>query len=528
MSLKEYIQKRDFKKTGEPSGNDTARSSHRFVIQKHAASRLHYDFRLEMDGVLKSWAVPKGVPYIKGEKRLAVAVEDHPVSYIDFEGTIPQGQYGGGTVMVWDKGTFTTDVPNPVKELAGGKLHFTLRGTKLNGDWHLVNMHHSNQWLLIKGGEDFKPISKKLDDTSVLSGKSMAQISTNGAHWQSNKTESPKKAPTKKLASRAARPLAFVEPMKAKLMDEPPAAGNWTFEIKFDGFRAEAWKNNSKIGLLSRNKKDFAQKFPEVVDAVSGLDVDDAIIDGEIVALDAKGVSSFQLLQAYELGEKRPPIYFYVFDLLRLNGEDLTGQSLIDRKAKLATILKNQDGIIRYSGSLGSDATKLLKRVQKLGLEGLIGKRAESVYEPGKRSGAWIKLKLRQEQEFVIGGYSDPEGSRLYFGAVLVGVYQGKQLTFCGKVGTGFDAKLLKRLNTQFQGLRQNRCPFSNLPETAGGRHSPRLSAAEMKHCHWLEPKLAGQIKFSEWTRDGKLRQPVFLGLREDKAASDVVREKAP
>jgi len=528
MSLKEYLKKRDFKKTAEPAANGAVGSSNRFVIQKHAASRLHYDFRLEMDGVLKSWAVPKGVPFTKGEKRLAVAVEDHPVSYINFEGTIPQGQYGGGTVMVWDKGTFTTDVVDPAKELAGGKLHFTLNGSKLKGDWHLVDMHRSNQWLLIKGGEDFKPVSKQMDDTSALSGKSMAQISGNGAEWQSTPVTQ-KKVPIKKTkrAAPAPSPPAFIEPMKAKLMDQPPASGNWLFEIKFDGFRAEARKIDSTVTLLSRNEKDFAQKFPEVVEAVSKLDVQDAIIDGEIVALDAKGVSSFQLLQAYELGEKRPPIYFYTFDLLRLNGKDLTGTPLVERKAKLESILANRGGVVRYSGSLGEDAPKLLKRVQKLGLEGLIGKQVDSVYESGRRSGAWIKLKLHQEQEFVIGGYSDPEGSRQHFGAILVGFYQGRQLRFCGKVGTGFDTKLLKQLNGQFQAIRQDNCPFSNLPETAGGRYSPRLSSSEMKRCHWLKPKLVGQIKFSEWTRDEKLRQPVFLGLREDKNATEVVREKA-
>jgi bifunctional non-homologous end joining protein LigD len=406
-----------------------------------------------------------------------------------------------------------------VRELAGGKLHFTLHGSKLKGDWRLVSMRHSNQWLLIKSSEDFKPVSPKMDDTSALSGKSMAQISGNGVEWQSQAT-APKrvsqKTPAKKRPPSAAPGPAFIEPMKAKLMDQPPSAGDWLFEIKFDGFRAEANKNGPAVSLWSRNEKDFAQKFPEVADAVSQLETADAIIDGEIVALDPNGVSSFQLLQAYELGEKRPPIYFYAFDLLRLNGADLTHAPLIERKAKLETMLKNQTGIIRYSGSLGDDSVKLLKQAQKLGLEGLIAKRKDSIYEPGRRSGAWIKLKLHLEQEFVIGGYSDPEGSRQHFGAILVGFYQGRQLKFCGKVGTGFDATLLKQLNAKFQKLREDDCPFSNLPETAGGRYSPRLSVAEMRHCHWLKPELVCQVKFSEWTRDEKLRQPVFLGLRED------------
>ena len=257
------------------------------------------------------------------------------------------------------------------------------------------------------------------------------------------------------------------------------------------------------------------------------LKVDDAVIDGEIVALDPKGISSFQLLQAFELGEKRPPIFFYAFDLLRLNGKDLRGQSLVERKAKLEKILEAKSSLIRYSASLGEDGKKLLNHAQKLGLEGLIGKRKESVYEPGRRSGAWVKLKLHHEQEFIIGGYTSPGGSRQYFGALLLGFYEKRNLKFCGKVGTGFDEKLLKSLNSQFQGIAQNECPFSNLPEKRSGRFGAGITVAEMKRCHWVKPQMVCQIKFSEWTRDEKLRQPVFLGLREDKEAFEVVREKA-
>jgi bifunctional non-homologous end joining protein LigD len=288
-----------------------------------------------------------------------------------------------------------------------------------------------------------------------------------------------------------------------------------------------AFKKGNHVQLLSRNEKDFGGKFPEIVEAISKLKIEDAILDGEVVALDAKGRSSFQLLQAFELGEKRPPIFFYAFDLLRLKGKDLRSQSLAERKAKLEKILEIKSSLIRYSASLGEDGEKLLKKAQKLGLEGLIGKRKESVYEPGRRSGAWIKLKLHHEQEFVIGGYTNPEGSRQHFGALLLGFYEKGKLKFCGKVGTGFHEKLLKSLNSQFRGIPQNECPFSNLPEKRSGRFGAGVTAAEMKRCHWVEPQLVGQIKFSEWTRDEKLRQPVFLGLREDKNASEVVREKA-
>ncbi|HEV2692960.1 MAG TPA: non-homologous end-joining DNA ligase [Verrucomicrobiae bacterium] len=540
MSLAEYAHKRDFKKTAEPGAVRAKAKGSRFVIQKHAASRLHYDFRLEIDGVLKSWAVPKGMPFTKGEKRLAVHVEDHPVSYIDFEGSIPKGQYGGGTVMVWDRGTFSTDVASPLKELERGKLHFTLDGKKLHGEWYLVQLRGSTQWLLIKGSEDLKPVSKKSDDTSALSGKTMVQLGRNGSVWES-KPRDPinsfkarlqakvAKAPAIKIkAAKAAKtpPVKFIEPMKAHLASTPPTGDGWSYEIKFDGFRALAFKHGDNVRLLSRNEKDFNEKFPEIVTALAGLKVDEAVIDGEIVALDHQGISSFQLLQAYEKGEQRPAIHFYVFDLLRLNGKDLRGLTLIERKSLLEGLIRKKNGFIRYSASLGDDAPSLLKHVKKLGLEGLIGKRNDSTYESGRRSDAWIKLKLHNEQEFVIGGFTDPEGSRDHFGALLLGIHEKKKLKFCGKVGTGFDRKLLKSLGARFDALAQAECPFSNLPEKSTGRFGGGITAGEMKRCHWIKPAMVAQIRFSEWTRDEKLRQPVFLGLREDKAAREVVREK--
>jgi bifunctional non-homologous end joining protein LigD len=527
MPLQEYSRKRDFKKTSEPPARRSRESQNRFVIQKHAASHLHYDFRLEMDGVLKSWAVPKGVPYTRGEKRLAMQVEDHPVSYIQFEGTIPKGQYGGGTVMVWDEGTFSTAVPLPTKELASGKLHFTLDGKKLHGAWYLVQLRGGNQWLLIKGGESIKPVSKKMDDTSAVSGKTMKQLSENGAIWQSKPRANVISKARKAIPQTPLPPIKFIEPMKARVVETPPVSGDWIYEIKFDGYRTMAFKQGNSVRLYSRNEKDFGEKFPEIANAVASLETRDAIIDGEIVALDSKGVSSFQLLQAIEIGSKRPPLFYYAFDLLQLDGKDLQKKTLAERKTQLEQLLKNSEGIVRFSASLGSDAKKLLKQAQKLGLEGLIGKQTHSVYEPGKRSGAWIKLKLRHEQEFVIGGYTNPEGSRTHFGALLVGFYDHKQLKFCGKVGTGFNAKLLASLHSQFQKISSDNCPFVNLPEARGSRYSPRITVSEMKKCHWLQPQLVCQVAFAEWTRDDKLRQPAFLGLREDKNAAEVVREKA-
>lgn len=520
MSLKEYRRKRDFRRTAEPQAKRGGASRRRFVIQKHAASRLHYDFRLELGGTLKSWAVPKGVPYRRGEKRLAVHVEDHPVGYIDFEGRIPQGQYGGGTVMVWDRGTFEPLSKTPAKELAAGKLHFVLHGEKLEGEWYLVRLRDGGQWLLIRGGEDMKPVSKKLDDTSALSGKSMKQLAKGDRVWQS------KPASSSRRRIKAAPVPRFVEPMKAKLV-AAPQPGDWIYEIKFDGWRALALKGGAEARLLSRNEKDLGARFPEILKAVAALEARDAVIDGEIVALDAKGRSSFQLLQAYDIGETKPPLFFYAFDLLRCDGEDLRPLPLLERKARLEKLLAHARGPLRYSAALGTEAKPLLSRAKKLGLEGLIGKMADSRYESGRRSGAWIKLKLQREQEFVIGGYTDPEGTRKYFGSLVVGYYQNGELLCAGKVGTGFDHKFLASLHAAMRRIAREECPFANLPDRRNGRWGQGITRADMARCHWVKPVLVGQIKFGEWTRDGRLRQPVFLGLRKDKDAREVVREKA-
>ena len=528
MSLKEYIRKRDFKKTAEPKAAKARRANkRRFVIQKHEASRLHYDFRLELDGTLKSWAVPKGIPMTKGEKRLAVHVEDHPVAYMDFEGTIPQGQYGGGTVMVWDIGTFEPLSDAPLKELAGGKLHFVLSGSKLQGEWYLVRLRETEQWLLIRGGETLKPISKKQEDTSALSGQSMAQLSKGERTWQSKPREEHGDHPTKKKVRKSHPIPAFVEPMQAKLVAGPPTGGDWVYEIKFDGFRAVALKGGAEAKLISRTENDMGGKFPELLEAIGELNARDCILDGEIVAMDAKGRSSFQLLQAYELGQERPPLCYYVFDLLRLDGKDLTGLPLQERKERLEGLLKGAPDAIRYSASLEGDPEDLLKKVRKLGLEGLIGKEKDSPYEAGRRSGKWIKLKIIQEQEFVIGGYTEPGGSRTHFGSLILGVYENKKFVCVGKVGTGFNAKLLRTLHGEFQNVIQEKNPFANLPAQTSGRWGQGITASEMKHCTWLKPQLVCQVKFAEWTRDGRLRQPVFLGMREDKKAKEVIREKA-
>ena len=313
--------------------------------------------------------------------------------------------------------------------------------------------------------------------------------------------------------------------MKARLVEKAPPRGEWIYEIKFDGFRAVVFIRNGAVRLVSRNNKDLGERFPEVVESLGKLKTRDAIIDGEIVALDPKGRSSFQLLQASELDEKRPPVVFYAFDLLRMDGADLRTEPLIERKGRLEQLFKHASGAIRHSASLGEDAAALLPKVRKLGLEGLIGKRKDSVYDAGRRSGAWIKLKPHQQQEVVIGGYTNPAGSRHYFGALLIGYYEDGELKFAGKVGTGFDSKGLKMLHARLSPLVSERCLFVNLPDRNQGTYGQNITLAEMKRCHWVQPRLVCQVKFSEWTRDGKLRQPVFLGLRDDKPAEEVVRE---
>jgi bifunctional non-homologous end joining protein LigD len=567
MSLKQYHAKRNFRRTGEPAGNARKKSAAAkepfFVVQKHDATRLHYDFRLEMDGVLKSWAVPKGFPTSHGDRRLAVEVEDHPIDYAQFEGTIPEGNYGAGTVMVWDMGSYEVSGGNPLQALKSGKLHLTLRGKKLKGEWTLVRMRpreHEDkpQWLLLKSGADLPQISARSDDQSVLTRRSMNRIaSDNDAQWQSNRPQraAARPAPGSKLkTSRGAqstpkppsipserfkqaedeithsrlpkRKIAFVEPMKAVLVDTLPKGADWVYELKFDGVRALALKRGKNIELISRNEKDFTGKFPEVAEALRELPCKEALLDGEIVALDEKGRSSFQLLQARELSGERPPIFYYVFDVIQLDGKDLAGVPLLKRKAMAKMLLARAPDAIRFSASIAAESERVLAEMKSRGLEGVIAKQKNSKYEIGRRSGSWVKFKWTTQQEFVIGGYSEPRGSRSHFGALVVGYYEKNKLKFAAKVGTGFNEKLLKSLHQKFQKLTRRDCPFVNLPEKAG-RFGRGLTAAEMKRCTWLDPKLVCEIRFAEWTRDGHLRQPAFLGMREDKSPEEVGREKA-
>ena len=570
MGLAEYKAKRDFRKTAEPKGGKplpkVVRGASRFVIQKHDARRLHYDFRLQMEGVLKSWAVPKGFPWKQGEKHLAVEVEDHPIEYEDFEGVIPEGNYGGGTVMVWDRGTYYVYGEQPSESLREGKLHLVLEGKKAKGEWTLVRIRRDqekNQWLLMKTGASARPLSKRLEDQSAKSGRTMKQIAKDrDAEWESNRDE-----PTKDSASSAKSTLRarikaalkkkeevgrsgsshrkeggrpggsslptslpsgkprFIQPMKPRLVEKPPAAGAWIYELKFDGIRALAIKIDKKVSLLSRNENELAERFPEIVEAVKTLPVGECVIDGEVAALDEEGRSSFQLLQAREMEGKKSPIYFYVFDLLQLDGKSLISLPLESRKQLLEQICSAAGDPVRFSGEIGRDVTALLQEVKRRGLEGIIGKQRGSVYEPGRRSGVWIKLKCVNEQEFVIGGYTPPAGSRKYFGAILVGYYKDNRLMFAGKVGTGFTAKSLSTLHKKFRAEERDDCPFEDLPSKQNGKWVQAITPSMMRKMHWVNPVFVCEIKFAEWTRDGKLRAPVFLGLRDDKKPKEVVRE---
>ncbi len=573
MGLSEYQRKRNFSATAEPSGSKKPRpkrvaGASRFVIQKHDASRLHYDFRLEMDGVLKSWAVPKGLPWKRGEKHLAVEVEDHPIDYEDFEGVIPEGNYGGGTVMVWDRGNYYVHGEKPLAALKEGRLHMVLEGKKIKGDWALIRTRSDggkNQWLLLKSDADVKPVSKKRDDESAKTGRTMKQIAKDrDAEWQSNrgddssaqgtlrervrKAVARKESGGKKKVPRAPKlrngvpdslPAAkprFIAPMNPKLVETPPVSGDWIYELKFDGIRAQAIKDGAKVKLISRNENDLTKKFDEIAGAVARLPCAECVIDGEVVALDAEGRSSFQLLQAREMEGRAAPLYYYVFDLLQLEGRDLTGLPLTIRKETLRQRCATARDPIRYSGELGADVTALLREVQRRGLEGIIGKQAKSLYESGRRSGAWVKLKCVNEQEFVIGGYTPPAGARQHFGALLVGYHEKEHLLFAGKVGTGFDTKALATLHRKFQAEARKDCPFADLPlKLATGRVRPTggqsgqwvqgITPGMMRKIYWINPVFVCEVKFAQWTRDAKLRAPVFLGLREDKAPTDVKRE---
>ena len=526
-ALDAYRRKRDFTKTPEP-GPAVPRSSRQgsrklFVIQKHAARRLHYDFRLEMSGTLKSWAVPKGPPYELNERRLAVAVEDHPMDYAKFEGIIPRGEYGGGTVMVWDIGTYELIDGNYWQ----GKLHIFLNGKKLKGEWVLVKDSSrngaDNVWYCIKAAASVPRPSPQKDDSSALSARSMDEISgAADAVWHSNRTPSDAVAKTdsaseKKLDSLPKAKVKFVEPMLAKTVAELPEDRRaWIYEVKVDGYRCLAGKDHSAVKLWSRRGNLFNRDFPALTEAFTALPAE-TLVDGEVVALDQAGRTSFNLLQHRR--SQASAIRFYAFDLLVYKGHRTMDLEISERRDLLAEALANVTDDVQLMQKFESSSKELIDAAKRLGFEGIVAKRRDAPYEPGKRSGAWLKYKINQGQEFVIGGYTPGHP----FDAVIVGYYRDTQLIYAAKVRNGFVPRIRRDLAKRMSPLQIDVCPFANLPEKK--RTAWALTKEEMKKCVWIRPELVAQIDFTEWTPDGHLRNAAFARLRDDKTAQEVIRE---
>lgn len=546
MALKEYNKKRVFSKTPEPTAGRSASRKLQFVVQEHDASRLHYDFRLEMDGVLKSWAIPKGPSLNPQDKRLAMRVEDHPFDYKDFEGIIPEGNYGAGGVIIWDQGMYEPlekkgskkeQEKELLKELKSGSLKFRLSGKKLKGEFALVHIKNNRQkgdnaWLLIKHKDEFASeadITKK--GKSVHSGKTISQIGKdkNAKEWISDKPKSSGKKTGKpdnsndpKTSSDEIRQLLNkgkkaavpkkVKPMLATRVEKPFDRKNWLFEIKWDGYRAIARIQKGKAWIESRHNLSFDEKFLPVKKALEKWPVN-AVIDGEIVALKPDGTPDFQELQGFLKRQKTAVLVYYVFDLLWYEGKDYTQLPLAERKTILRSILPSENGIIKFSDHVPEEGISFFNAAISKGLEGIMGKKADSQYTQNHRSQNWLKIKNDQFVEAIICGFTRGRNSREYFGAVILGRYEGKELKYIGHSGSGFDNAGLKELFAKFQPLITEKCPFRVEPKT-------NMPAT------WLRPELVCTVKYTEVTKDGNLRHPIFEGLREDKKAVDEKNER--
>ena len=518
LDIATYNKKRDFKKTAEPKGRRSRTKGDSFVVQKHDASRLHWDFRLELDGVLKSWAVPKGPSLDPGQNRLAMRTEDHPLDYGTFEGTIPKGQYGGGTVMLWDRGRW---IPHPDKDprktIEEGHLHFTLEGERMRGGWVMFRLKgkpgdKSEPWMLKKVTDAFA----EPDDgdalvdnclTSVSTGRTMAEIATGKDEWQSNRGGN-KGGRTKKKA--AAAPPDFLDPQLATLVDAVPSGSGWLHEYKYDGYRLLLATGDGVATAWTRNGKDWSDRFKALAQAAASLPAG-CLIDGEAVALGDDGKPSFQLLQSTLKDKKGANLAFYAFDLLVDRGEDIRKLPNIQRKARLAALLEAVPPPILYGDHIIGKGEALFDAICAQGGEGIISKKADAAYS-GRRGRNWLKIKCIQRQEFVIVGWSDSD-KRRGFRSLLLGARDGGKLTYAGKVGTGFDAKKIAHLRDLMEPLEINEPPLE-------------VPRADRRQAHFIMPKLVAEIAFTEFTSDGILRHPSFIALRDDKPAKDVVIER--